>query len=208
MWTPGIEPGHGALQTPALPTELSPPVRANARSANATNGTRTRGLLRDKQALCRLSYGGPSVCFSVAGRARTFILRLRRPALGPFELPQRIPQHSALSTQHSALSTAHAPGRSRTRNPSVKSRRLCQLSYRCDRATTAPGGIRTPSRLLRTELLWSVELPVRQPHFPPRAPFSSRLHRSPHSCSLSSPQMHPAGLEPATVRLRGGGSAD
>ena len=45
MWTPGVEPGQRAFQTPALPSELSPRL-------SATSGHRTRDLPVDNRALC------------------------------------------------------------------------------------------------------------------------------------------------------------
>jgi hypothetical protein len=41
----------------------------------------------------------------------------------------------------------------------LKAGSSAELSYRC---ADAPGGIRTPNKLFRRELLCSVELPVRQ----------------------------------------------
>jgi hypothetical protein len=143
-----------------------------------------------------------------------------RPSEGrahPIELPQRTCQWS---TQDSNLywgasetpaSTKlgywtvglHAPSRNRTCNPPVKSRRLCQLSYQC--AATwpgrhAPGGIRTPSRLFRRQLL--VRSSCRCAVEPKRS--WRTIFSCLHPCLLLS--VHPAGLEPAALRLRGGSS--
>jgi hypothetical protein len=49
MWIPGIEPGHEALQTSALPSELNP--------RSAANGSRTHNLPVDNRTLVPLSYG-------------------------------------------------------------------------------------------------------------------------------------------------------
>jgi hypothetical protein len=51
MWTPGIEPGLRALQTRALPIELSPPEIAREIFFSATSGNRTRNLSVDNRML-------------------------------------------------------------------------------------------------------------------------------------------------------------
>jgi hypothetical protein len=48
MWTPGIEPGLRALQTRALPVELSTRLLLT----RATSGNRTRDLSVDNRTLC------------------------------------------------------------------------------------------------------------------------------------------------------------
>ncbi len=58
MWTPGIEPGHEVLQTPALPSELSPRLAgAQLRRQIAANGNRTHIFPVDNRTLSPLSYG-------------------------------------------------------------------------------------------------------------------------------------------------------
>ena len=107
------------------------------------------------------------------------------------------------------------------------------LSYRC---AYAPGGIRTPNQLLRRELLLSVELPARlhtsaavsssRSQTTLLLPSTDAPGRT-RTCSLPGvgrrlwpvelrvrallplyalATMHPAGVEPATLRLRGGSS--
>ena len=107
--------------------------------------------------LSRTGTSSPCVCqvppaehHNVAGRARTFILRLRKPALNPLQLPrltsvQCPEQDSNLHPKGGASETpastsfrhrgfthyashiiTHAPSRTRTRNTPVKSRRLCR----------------------------------------------------------------------------------
>lgn len=72
---------------------------------------------------------------------------------------------------------------------------------------TAPGRNRTSNRLFRREPLWSVELPTRQ--VPPHRFLLSNMtgFLSTQHSALSTPPMHPAGVEPATLRLRAESSA-
>lgn len=79
----------------------------------------------------------------------------------------------------------------------------CVFAYDSRRTHNAPGGIRTRTRPFRRGWLW-FRLSYRRVSSV-AAPFpSAHVH---DSSSLTIAHMHPAGFEPATTRLRGGGSA-
>lgn len=111
--------------------------------------------------------------------------------------------YSALGPAHSSLS--HAPSRSRTRTTPVKSRLLCQLSYRCACAVLATHreGFEPPTRSLEGSRSGPLSYRCEQSRLSHRF----RLFRMDRSLSRSF-AVHPVGLEPTTTRLRAGGSAD
>jgi hypothetical protein len=131
------------------------------------------------------------------GRIRTCTLPegLLRPSRLPVSPPGRLIQW-AVGRGRSAgevLPTAHCPLPTANMHRAGLEPASLWLKARCSTVElsvplaepkrgagrNAPGGIRTPNRLLRRQLLWSVELPARRPIV---APFSPGFHdRSPRT---------------------------
>ncbi len=158
------------------------PIGRRAHVVCRGKGSNLQPRPSEGRALVRLSYRNV-LSFSGPSRIRTCTCLV----LGQVPLPV------GLLDRPCACSHSNAPSRTRTCNPPVKSRRLCHLSYRCQMHRE---GLEPSADSLEESCSGSIELPVR---LFSAAPFSSRVHR------ITS--MHPAGFEPATTRLRAGGSA-